>query len=135
MAIKKKTKRIAKSQNKLSKTGKKVFRKILRAGKKIAKADKIMDANRGVKGKKAGAARTSAVRKYKSAQRKLNKADGIIKGLKGKAKRNPQKADAQKAFGRKTAKNMKLIGKADSLVGSKKRVAKRTKHLTRRINK
>ena len=135
MATKKNKKSIAKNQNKLSKTGKKVFRKILRAGKKIAKYEKVMDGNRVVPGKRAGAARTSAVRKAKSAQRKLNKADGIIEGKKGKAKRNPIKAANQKAFGKKTAKNMKLIGKADSLAGSKKRVAKRNKHLTRRINK
>ena len=118
-----------------SRKGKKIFRKTLRAGKKLKKAEKIMDANRGVKGKRAGAARTSAVRKSRSAARKLNKADGMLKGLKGKAKRNPVKADNQKYFGKKGAKSMKLVGKAQDLSGSKKRVAKRTKHLTKRINK
>ena len=111
-----------------SRLGKKVQRKSMRAKKKIAKADKIMSANKGVKGKRAGAARTSA-------QRKMNKADGTLKGLKGKAKRNPVKADNQKYFGKRGAKSMKLVGKAQDLSGSKKRVAKRTKHLTKRINR
>ena len=30
---------------------------------------------------------------------------------------------------------MKLVGKVQNLAGSKKRVAKRTKHLTKRINR
>ena len=113
---------------------KKVQRKIKKVEKKIKKANKIAKANLGP-GKRAGAARTSAVRKMKAAKRKDNKARGTKAGLKGKARRNPIKADNQKYFGKKSAKSMKLVGKAQSLVGSKKRVAKRTKHLTKRINR
>lgn len=117
-----------------SRKGKKVERKFKKVEKKIKKANKIAKANLGP-GKRAGAARTSAVRKLKSGQRKENKAKGTLKGLKGKAKRNPLKTDNQKYFGKKSAKSIKLVGKARSLVGSKKRAAKRTKHLTKRINR
>ena len=113
---------------------KKVQRKLKKVEKKIKKANKIAKANTGP-GKRAGAARTSAVRKMKAASRKENKARGTLKGLKGKAKRNPIKADNQKYFGKKSAKSMKLVGKVQDLSGSKKRVAKRTKHLTKRINR
>ena len=41
----------------------------MRAKKKIAKADKIMSANKGVKGKRAGAARTSAQRKMRAVKK------------------------------------------------------------------
>ena len=118
-----------------SRLGKKVERKFKKAEKKIKKATKIAKANATVPGKRAGAARTSAVRKLKAAQRKENKARGTLKGLKGKAKRNPIKDDNQKYFGKKSAKSMKLVGKVQNLAGSKKRVAKRTKHLTKRINR
>jgi hypothetical protein len=113
---------------------KKVARKIKRATKKITKAGKIQRANQGP-GKRAGAARTSAARKLKAASRKINKATGTKSGLKGKERRNPIKADNQKYFGKKSAKSMKLVGKVQSLSGSKKRKAKRTKHLTKRINR
>ncbi len=95
---------------------------------------KIQRANQGP-GKRAGAARTSAVRKLKAASRKINKVTGAASGLKGKAKRNPIKADNQKYFGKKGAKAQKLLGKIQSLSGSKKRVAKRTKHLAKRLNR
>ena len=71
----------------------------------------------------------------KAASRKINKVTGAASGLKGKAKRNPIKADNQKYFGKKGAKANKLLGKIQSLAGSKRRTAKRTKHLTKRINR
>ena len=75
------------------------------------------------------------MQKLKAASRKIHKATGTKAGLKGKARRNPIKADNQKYFGKKSAKAMKLVGKVQSLSGSKKRTAKRTKHLTKRINR
>ena len=108
--------------------------KAKRTTPKIAKAGKIQRANQGP-GKRAGAARTSAVRKLKAADRKISKVTGAARGLKGKAKRKPIKVANQKQFGKKGAKAQKLIGKIQSLSGSKKRVAKRTKHLTKRLNR
>ena len=113
---------------------KRAQRKNKKAAKKIAKANEIARANMGP-GKRAGAARTAAVRKLKAAQRKTNKIKGEVFGKKGKARRNPIKVENQKKFGKKGARAMKLEGKAQSLVGSKKRVAKRTKHLAKRINR
>ena len=110
-------------------------RKLNKANKKIKKAGKIARANAAVPGKRAGAARTSAVRKLKSAQRKINKVTGSNLGRKGKARRNPVKAENQKYFGKRNAKAQKLVGKIQNLAGSKKRVAKRTKHLAKRATR
>ena len=55
-----------------SRKGKKVERKFKKSEKKIKKAVKIAKANQGPS-KRAGAARTSAVRKMKAAKRKDNK--------------------------------------------------------------
>ena len=76
MAISKKlikgSKKSKKAITKNSRLGKKVERKFKKAEKKIKKATKIAKANQGP-GKRAGAARTSAVRKMKAASRKENK--------------------------------------------------------------
>ena len=78
MAISKKlikgSKKSKKAITKNSRLGKKVERKFKKAEKKIKKATKIAKANQGP-GKRAGAARTSAVRKMKAASRKENKAE------------------------------------------------------------
>jgi hypothetical protein len=104
-------------------------RKIAAAKRKEGKAKKLLAANVGVAGKRAGAARTSAVRKLKAAQRKRAKVN--VHGLSEKQK----KKQSQKLHGKAATKVAKLKAKRETLAGSKKRVATRSKHLTKRITR
>jgi len=103
-------------------------RKIAAAKRKLGKAAKLREEAKKYKGKKAGAMRATAARKEKRAGIKRGKA-----GVQMSAK--AIKKEAQKEFGRRGAKVMKLVGKAESLEGSPRRQKTRRKHLTKRINR
>lgn len=88
-------------------------RKLRKADKKFEKAEKLLKRSDKQSGKAAGATRTSAIRKAKAGLKKINKAGGTFVKEKNKVK--------------------KLQAKKENLVGSAKRIAKRTKHLNKRI--
>ena len=120
---------------------KRIKRKINKGEKKFKKAKKIANASINKKGKRAGAERARAVRKYKASTKKNAKALAIHRGIKGKAKNSPAKAKSlakskragvSKSKAKLIAKSEKLAMKKLNLVGSKKRRATRGKHLDKR---
>ncbi len=88
-------------------------RKLRKADKKFEKAEKLLKRSDKQSGKAAGATRTSALRKAKAGLKKIDKAGGTFVKEKNKVK--------------------KLQAKKENLVGSARRIAKRTKHLNKRI--
>jgi hypothetical protein len=104
-------------------------RKIAAAKRKEGKAAKLREESKKYTGKKAGAMRTTAARKEKRAGIKRGKVN--VHGLSEKQK----KKQSQKLHGKAAEKVGKLKTKRARLVGSKKRVATRTKHLTKRITR